>query len=230
MIRFYPLLNYWPNAYTTGLLFFFNAIITVFKITTFTDGSWFINILDLAHLFHPVCVLVTQSCSTMWPHGLYPTSLLCLPQASLSLGFSRQAYWSGLPYPPPGDLPNPGIELGSPTLQVDPLPSKPQGKPLFHPHRVQIQHGPFCWVLTPTVAQNEKQGPRIDTWCFSHYSISSCFSVPKSCPALCDPMDCISSAWCLTWASLIAQLVKNPPAMQETPLRFLGGEDPLEKE
>ena len=45
------------------------------------------------------------------------------------MGFSRQEYWSGLPFPPPGDLPNPGIEPGSPTLQADSLQSEPPGKP-----------------------------------------------------------------------------------------------------
>ena len=50
-------------------------------------------------------------------------------QASLSTGFSRPEYWSGLPCPPPGDLPNPGIEPNSPTLQADSLPSEPPGKP-----------------------------------------------------------------------------------------------------
>ena len=44
-------------------------------------------------------------------------------------GFSRQEYWSGLPCPPPGNLPNSGIVAGSPTLQVDSLPSEPPGKP-----------------------------------------------------------------------------------------------------
>ena len=43
--------------------------------------------------------------------------------------FSRQEYWSGLPFPFPGDLPDPGIEPGSPTLRADALPSKPPGKP-----------------------------------------------------------------------------------------------------
>ena len=42
------------------------------------------------------------------------------------MGFSRQEYWSELPCPPPGDLPNPGTEPTSPTLQVDSLPSEPQ--------------------------------------------------------------------------------------------------------
>ena len=56
---------------------------------------------------------VAQSCPT-----------LCDPwtvahQAPLSMGFSRQEYWSGLPFPSPGDLPNPGIEPRSPTLQAD---------------------------------------------------------------------------------------------------------------
>ena len=41
-------------------------------------------------------------------------------QASLSMGFSRQEYWSGLPFPSPGDLPHPGIEPRSPALQADP--------------------------------------------------------------------------------------------------------------
>ena len=42
---------------------------------------------------------------------------------------SRQEYWSGLPFPPPGNLPNPGIEPGSPALQADALPSELPGKP-----------------------------------------------------------------------------------------------------
>ena len=42
------------------------------------------------------------------------------------MGFSRQEYWSGLPCPPPGDLPNPGIEPGSPALQPDSLPPEPR--------------------------------------------------------------------------------------------------------
>ena len=49
-------------------------------------------------------------------------------QAPLSMGFSRQECWSGLPFPSPGDLPDPGIEHGSPALQADALPSKPPGK------------------------------------------------------------------------------------------------------
>ena len=65
---------------------------------------------------------VTQLCPT-----------LCDPwtvahQAPPSMGFSRQEYWSGLPFPSPGDLPDPGIEPRSPTLQADALTSAPPGK------------------------------------------------------------------------------------------------------
>ena len=50
-------------------------------------------------------------------------------QAPLFMEFSRQEYWSGLPFPSPGDLPDPGIESMSPVLQADSLPSEPPGKP-----------------------------------------------------------------------------------------------------
>ena len=68
---------------------------------------------------------------------LCPT--LCNPmdhQACLSMAFSRQECWSGLPFPPPGDLPNPGIEPKSPTFQADSLPTEPPRKPsegICHP-------------------------------------------------------------------------------------------------
>ena len=62
-----------------------------------------------------LCVLSPFSCvhlfATPWTH-----------QAPLSMGFSRREYWSGLPCPPPGDLPDPRIEPGSPALQADSLP------------------------------------------------------------------------------------------------------------
>ena len=52
-------------------------------------------------------------------------------QAPPSMGFSRQEYWSGLPFPSPGDLPDPGIKPRSPTLQADALTSEPPGKPFM---------------------------------------------------------------------------------------------------
>ena len=59
---------------------------------------------------------------------LFATPWTVAYQAPPSMGFSRQEYWSGLPLPSPGDLPNPGIKPGSPTLQADALPSEPPGK------------------------------------------------------------------------------------------------------
>jgi len=49
-------------------------------------------------------------------------------QAPLSMGFSRQEYWIGLPFSPPKNLPNPGIEPGVPAWQMDSLPAEPPGK------------------------------------------------------------------------------------------------------
>ena len=50
-------------------------------------------------------------------------------QAPLSMGFSRQEYWSGFPFPPPGDLPDPGFEPTSPALAGGFFTNKPPGKP-----------------------------------------------------------------------------------------------------
>ena len=58
---------------------------------------------------------------------LFATPWTVAYQAPPSLGFSRQEHWSGLPFPSPGDLPDPGIEPGSPALQADALPSEPPG-------------------------------------------------------------------------------------------------------
>ena len=57
---------------------------------------------------------------------LFATPWTVAYQASPSMGFSRQEYWSGLPFPSPGDLPDPGIEPGSPALEADTLTSEPK--------------------------------------------------------------------------------------------------------
>ena len=59
---------------------------------------------------------------------LFATPWTIAYQASQSMEFSRQEYWSGLPFPSPGDLPNSGIESAFPALQADALPSEPPGK------------------------------------------------------------------------------------------------------
>ena len=60
---------------------------------------------------------------------LFATPWTVAYQASLSMGFSRHEYWSGLPFPSPGDLPDPGIEPRSPALEAEALTSEPPGKP-----------------------------------------------------------------------------------------------------
>ena len=66
-----------------------------------------------------------------------------------SLGFYLQEYWSGLPFPPPGDLPSPGIEPRSPALQAVSLPSEPLGKPFvpFSSNFFFFGWGPFLKSL-----------------------------------------------------------------------------------
>ena len=82
-----------------------------------------------------VCVWVSQSCPTL------ATRWTIAHRAPLSMEFSRQEYWSRLPFLSPGDLPNPGIEAGSPALQVDSLVSVPPWKPLC------LKGSPSCLLL-----------------------------------------------------------------------------------
>ena len=71
-----------------------------------------------------MCVSRSVVSDSLQPHQLGPPPT----PGSLSVGFSSQEYWSGLPFPSPGDFPNPGIKPQSPTLQADSLPSEPPGK------------------------------------------------------------------------------------------------------
>ena len=91
--------------------------------------------LPLAFFFHlncvraksmHICVSVSRSVVSDF---VTPWTVAC--QAPPSMGFSRQEYWSGLSFPSPGDLPNPGIKSASPALQADSLPVEPLGKPSF---------------------------------------------------------------------------------------------------
>ena len=75
---------------------------------------------------------MTAAYATASRAQLFTTPRPVAQQAPLSVGFSRQEYWSGLPFPSPGNLPDPGIEPGSLTLQADALTSEPPGKPNYH--------------------------------------------------------------------------------------------------
>ena len=88
---------------------------------------------------------------------LFVTPWTIAYQAPQPMEFSRQEYWSGLPFLSPGDLPNPRIEPGSLTLQADALPSEPPGKPLM-PSRCYLDSNViyfifllmdlYCWQYT----------------------------------------------------------------------------------
>ena len=103
-------------------------------------------------------------------------------QAPLSMGFSRQEYWSGLPCPPPGDLPDQGIELRSPALQADSIPAEPPEKPRHFRDTLEMA------ILAET---------KDYLFCF--------------------PFFFLKEQLLLCWrTSLVAQMAKNLPAMQET--------------
>ena len=78
--------------------------------------------------------MVKVKVKSLSPVRLFKTPWTVAYQAPLSMGFSRQEYWSGLSFPSTGDLPNPGIEPRSPALQTDGLPSEPPGKPTYLSH------------------------------------------------------------------------------------------------
>ena len=103
---------------------------------------------DLPKIFQfycvPVSIVVTESAQgpvtvqgtlhiflSLVPGCLFVTPWIVAHQAPQSMGFPRQEYWSGLPFPPPGDLPDPEIESASPVSavwQTDSLPTEPLGK------------------------------------------------------------------------------------------------------
>ena len=80
-----------------------------------------------------VKILVLGCCAVLSRVRLFVTTWTVALHVPLSMGFSRQEYWSGLPCPSPGDLPNPEIEPRSPSLQADSLPSEPPGSKLIVP-------------------------------------------------------------------------------------------------
>ena len=78
---------------------------------------------------------------------LFATPWTLAYQAPPSMGFSRQEYWSGLPFPSPGDLPDPGIEPRSPAFQADALTSEPPGKSSTHDYwkNCSFDYMDLCW-------------------------------------------------------------------------------------
>ena len=89
---------------------------------------------------------------------LFSTPWTVARQAPPSMGFSRQEYWSGFPFPSPGDLPDPGIEPRSPALQADALTSEPPGKP-------NLSFTFFSKVILNTVSTGFPQCLQVSLYC-----------------------------------------------------------------
>ena len=101
------------------------------------------------------------------------------------MGFSQQEYWSGLPFPPPGDLPNPGTKPASPVLAGRSFTTEPPGKPPIltnrHSFSLNSQTTKPGWLAQGHAQDVAELGQEL------HVLFSS---VAQSCPTLCDPMDC----------------------------------------
>ena len=90
---------------------------------------WQVGSLPIAPSGKPIQMYQSESSHSVVSDS-FATPWTVARQAPLLMEFSRQESWSGLPFPSPRDLPDPGIKPGSLTLQVDSLPSEPQGKSL----------------------------------------------------------------------------------------------------
>ena len=108
------------------------------------------------------------------------------------MGFSRQEYWSVLPFPSPGDLPNPGIKPGSLALQADSLPSEPLGKPYIGISSVQFS----CSVVSDSLRPHESKHARPPS--------------PSPTPRVYSN-PCPSSWWCHPTISSLLLLPPIPP-------------------
>ena len=104
-------------------------------IFTTSKANWAFFTTWIWQVARQVKVLVAHSCPTL----CNPWTVDC--QVPLAMGFSRQEYWSGLPFPSLGNLPDPGVKPGSPALQADSLSSETPRKPWTH---VSSQH-PLLW-------------------------------------------------------------------------------------
>ena len=119
---------------------------------------------------------------------LFATPWTVAYQAPPSMGFSRQEYWNGLPFPSPGDLPDPGIESGSPAFQADTLTSEPPGKPHIYAQFSSVQSLSHVRLFAiPWIAARQASLSVTNSW--SSLKLMSIESVmPSSHLILCSPL------------------------------------------
>ena len=113
------LLTIWPLAHNLRLSFLTYKVGRILSVSKIDLLIWCLPSTS-------PCVSCSVTSNSLWLHELYVAHL-----APLSMEFSRQGSWSGLPFPSPEDLPDPGIKPRSPALQADSLPSEPPGKPVL---------------------------------------------------------------------------------------------------
>ena len=126
--------------------------------------------------------------------------------------FSRQQSWSGFPFPSPGDLPNPGIKLGSLAFQADTLLSELPGKPL--PEKMAYGTLPGSPPPNPHLYHSK------EWFSLLFFKVFTCAQPLQSCPTLCDPMDCsppgssvhgILQARILEWVTISSSRASSLP-------------------
>ena len=128
---FFPIISVFPGVTTCIVSCFIVSFVLFTSVITNKHHelpvSW--------STFLPSSCDIVSEVKSLSRVRLFATPWTVAYQGPLYMGFSRQEYWSALLFPSPGDLPNPGIEPGSPALWADVLPSEPPGKP----------HGPSKW-------------------------------------------------------------------------------------
>ena len=135
-----------------------------------------------------------KSLSHVW---LFATPWTVSYKAPLSMEFSRQEYWSGLLFPSPGDLPDPGIEPRSPALQADALPSEPPGKPQGKTCHIwkKKKVGGWGWgYVAPSSGWADRPS---SSSCYANIPTTSsascslfCHLVVQLCLTVCDTINC----------------------------------------
>ena len=137
----------------------------------------------------PLVPMMSVSVKSLSHVRLFVTPRTAAYQAPPSMGFSRQEYWSGLPFCSPGDLPDPGIEPRSPTFQADALTSEPAGRCCRSSWQILISSW-YC--ITGNITPSQK--PVIGNW--SSYPLDEQI-LPR------DPISCSLGDW--TAVSLLSE-------------------------
>ena len=121
--------NNWAHKYMLFLIF--SSIIDYYKILSLFPILYCRSLQVIYFIYsRSCCCLVTKLWSTLCDQ-LFVTPWIIACQVSLSMGFPRQEYWSGLSFPPLGDLPDPGIENVSPALAGGFFTTEPPEKPIY---------------------------------------------------------------------------------------------------